>query len=92
MDWGVLTPQARLEYSHDFAGASQASIGYADVRGPLPFNPALETLSRDTISLSLGATLQFDAGLLLGFDYDLLMGVDSDTRQHGISVHIGAGF
>jgi carbon monoxide dehydrogenase subunit G len=92
MDWGTLTPQARLEYSHDFAGGSQASVGYADMGGPLPPGPTLETLTRDTISLTLGTTLKFDGGLLLGFDYDLLMGLDSDTRRHAISVHVGAGF
>ena len=56
-EWGVVTPRLRLEYSHDFAGGSRASIGYADIGGPLPFGPTLDTLRQDTLSLSLGTPL-----------------------------------
>ncbi|WP_146215650.1 Ig-like domain-containing protein [Hoeflea marina] len=92
MGWGVLTPQARLEYSHDFAGGSQASIGYADLGGALPFTTTLDTLSRSTVSLSLGTELEFEDGLMLRFDYDMMLGVDNDTQQHGVLVHVGGRF
>ena len=75
-----------------FRRGSRASIGYADIGGPLPFGPTPDTLSQDTLSLSLGTSLHVDNGLLLGFDYDLLMGLDGDTQQHRVGVHIGADF
>ena len=92
LELGVLTPQVRVEYSHDFAGGSDASIGYLDMGGLMPFTTAVETLSRDTLSLNLGATLQFNGGLVLGLDYDLLLGIQNNVREHGVSAHIGGSF
>lgn len=90
-DWGTLTPQLRLEYSHDPADSSAASVGYADLGSLAPLN-GLDLLSRDTLTLGVGTDLQFDNGLLLGFDYDLVLGLDKDSSQHRISANLGAEF
>ena len=89
---GRCYPATTLEYSYDFTGGSRASIGYADIGGPLPFGPTLDTLSQGYAVAEPGDPAHFDNGLLLGFDYDLLMGLDGDTQQHRVGVHIGADF
>ncbi|TAM57407.1 MAG: autotransporter domain-containing protein [Rhodanobacter sp.] len=55
---GMLVPQLRLEYQHDFQGATSATLGYADLlSGPLP-RANVVGLNQNRMLLGLGASMQ----------------------------------
>lgn len=51
--WGVLTPSAKVEYRHDFAGNSAVTLGYADT-GTKPYRAAVKGFGRDSLTVGLG--------------------------------------
>ncbi|MDE2307856.1 MAG: autotransporter domain-containing protein, partial [Xanthomonadaceae bacterium] len=78
---GMLVPQLRLEYQHDFQGASSASLGYADLlSGPLP-RANVAGLNQNRMLLGLGAGLQTWKGLSLRFEYQRQFGTSGETDQ-----------
>ncbi|RWK84062.1 MAG: autotransporter domain-containing protein [Mesorhizobium sp.] len=91
-DWGTLVPRARLEYTHDFAGSSLASIGYADLSGRLPYALEIDPISRDYLSLQAGFDAELGADWQLGLDYRLNLGLDGDDHSHAVGLKIGANF
>ncbi|TIQ92051.1 MAG: autotransporter outer membrane beta-barrel domain-containing protein, partial [Mesorhizobium sp.] len=91
-DWGTLVPRARLEYTHDFAGSSLASIGYADLSGGLPYALEIDPISRDYLSLQAGFDAELGADWQLGLDYRLSLGLDGDGHSHAVGLKIGANF
>lgn len=91
MDWGTLTPRGRLEYTHDFAGSSRASLGYADI-GTLPYEFDIEGFSRDHLTVGLGLDAQIGESWKLGFDYRTALGTNGDSRDHTFGVSLGVQF
>jgi uncharacterized protein YhjY with autotransporter beta-barrel domain len=55
--WGVLTPSAKLEYRHDFAGDSTVSMGYADT-GRKPYKASVKGFGRDALTVGLGLKIK----------------------------------
>jgi uncharacterized protein YhjY with autotransporter beta-barrel domain len=91
MEWGILSPRARLEYTHDFAGSSQASIGYADL-GTLPYALTLDDVMHDYLTVGLGIDATFDGDMTLTLDYRTAFGSDGDGRNHTFGVRLSGGF
>ncbi|QDZ10154.1 autotransporter domain-containing protein [Devosia ginsengisoli] len=91
MEWGVLSPRARLEYTHDFAGSSQASIGYADL-GTLPYTLTLDDVLHDYLTLGFGLDARFDADMTLSLDYRTGLSTNGNGRNHTIGIRLSGGF
>ncbi|MGN7963461.1 putative Ig domain-containing protein [Brucella sp. 22210] len=47
MDWAMLRPKGRVEYTHDFTGSSRASMGYADLSNGFPYTFNSDPTERD---------------------------------------------
>ena len=91
MDWGVFNTRGRLEYTHDFTGSSQASMGYADL-GTLPYTLDLDSYMRNYLSVGLGIDVKVDSGMVLSFDYRTAFGFDGDARNDTIGIRLGSSF
>ena len=80
MDWGSLTPGARLEYRHAFEGGFVQNLGYADL-GNMPYALSGTPTMRDAITagLSLRGTALED---LLMWDLEYLLTSDTHTVQN----------
>jgi uncharacterized protein YhjY with autotransporter beta-barrel domain len=79
--WGAITPRARLEYAHEFDGASIATVAYADLAaGPTYLLPITPTGS-DYITTGLGADFSFIDGWMLSIDYRTAFGQEKDPPQ-----------
>ncbi|MDE2155999.1 MAG: putative Ig domain-containing protein [Xanthomonadaceae bacterium] len=78
---GMLVPQLRLEYQHDFQGATSATLGYADLlSGPLP-RASIVGLNQNRLLLGIGASMQTWKGLALRFEYQRQFGTSGETDQ-----------
>ncbi|MBB3464221.1 autotransporter domain-containing protein [Rhizobium sp. BK377] len=88
-DWGILTPGARAEYTHDFAGSSRMQLGYAD-SGNLPYEFEAEDSGDDYASLGLS----LDAALLnncaVGVEYRASIG--SGRQDHAVGIRVSSQF
>ncbi|MBB3590835.1 uncharacterized protein YhjY with autotransporter beta-barrel domain [Rhizobium sp. BK529] len=88
-DWGMLTPGARAEYTHDFAGSSRMQLGYADT-GTLPYEFEAEDSGDDYASLGLS----LDAALLnnwaVGVEYRASIG--SGRQDHAVGIRVSSQF
>lgn len=91
MDWGVLKPRARLEYTHDFQGASHVSLGYTDI-GTMPYGIDVDPFSRDYLTIGLGFDAHIGDGWNLGFDYRTAYGSGGNSRDHTVAIKVGASF
>lgn len=91
MDWGVLKPRARVEYTHDFEGSSRVSVGYADI-GTLPYVVETEPFSKDHLTVGLGFDAQIGDGWTIGFDYRTAYGSGGRQQDHTFAVKVGAQF
>jgi outer membrane autotransporter protein len=67
---GILTPYARVEFSHRFEGANRATLAYADLASVGPIY-SLDTLELNTGNwiAGIGARLAMHKGLMLTIDY-----------------------
>lgn len=90
MEWGVLTPGIRAEYTHDFAGSSRASLGYTD-SGGLPFAIDVDPSVRDFATLGLSLDMQFDNAANLRLDYGTSFG-GSGNHDHRFGARLGMKF
>ncbi len=91
MDWGLLKPRARLEYTHDFEGSSRASLGYTDI-GTMPYGIDIDLFSRDYLTIGLGFDAQIGDVWNLGFDYRTAYGSGGISRDHTFAMKVGASF
>jgi uncharacterized protein YhjY with autotransporter beta-barrel domain len=82
-DWGTVTPRMRVEYAHEFAGASTATLAYADLVGlggstyALPIAPT----GTDYVTLGLGSDFNFLCNWLLSVDYRTSFGQERIPPQ-----------
>ncbi|WP_379063683.1 putative Ig domain-containing protein [Mesorhizobium sp. UC74_2] len=88
--WGVFTPKARLEYTHDFSGSSRASVGYADLGNGLPYGFDVEGSVKDRLGIGLGFDAGLDNGWLLGLDYSTALAGSGSGEDHTVAVRIGS--
>jgi uncharacterized protein YhjY with autotransporter beta-barrel domain len=69
--FGFSVPKVRAEYRHDFQGAGQARIGYADQPDGPRYTLASARGGRNSIVLGIGGDLLFRDGLTLSLEYQL---------------------
>jgi len=91
MEWGVLNTRGRLEYTHDFSGSSQASIGYSDL-GTAPYALDLDRYMRDYLTVGLGVDVKLQNDITLSVDYRTAFGFDGNAQDHVLGVRIGGNF
>lgn len=76
MEWGSLTPGARLEYRHAFEGGFTQTLGYADL-GTMPYAITGTPAVRDAITAGLSLrAMTLDA---MGLDLEYLLTSDTHT-------------
>ncbi len=88
-NWGLWSPQFRVEYQHDFKGNGAQTLRYADL--PLgPFYRAdLNDFDRSRLMLGLGVLFNFDNDWSFKLDYRGLIGGDTD---HGLQFNVDKKF
>jgi uncharacterized repeat protein (TIGR01451 family) len=67
-DWGSITPRFRVEYNHDFAGASTIFLQYADLIGPI-YSLTTSPAGRDRATFGAGTDLMIGDTHRFAFDY-----------------------
>jgi len=74
LDWGLLSPTARLEVGHDFQGTSDATLRYAFIPSAGSWSVLANpyTANGTSVQLGLGLGLQLHDGLQLTTDYNYL--------------------
>ncbi len=81
VSFGTATPRLRLEYRREFKGASDGSVGYADLTGSQRYGFATGPVARNGLALGFGADFIRREGLKIGLDYELLHTFNRDTNQ-----------
>ena len=89
--WALLIPRGRLEYTHDFAGSSQARIGYSDL-GTSPYTLSLERYMRDYLTVGLGIDAKLRNSLIVSLDYRTAFGMGGNDQNHTFGVRFGGNF
>ena len=80
-DYGVWSPQLRVEFGHDMQGSDMATMRYADVlNGPL-YQATLINQSRNHSMLGAGLALQTLKGWLLRMEYQSYFDSSSSGNQ-----------
>jgi uncharacterized protein YhjY with autotransporter beta-barrel domain len=82
-NWGVLTPSARLEYAHEFAGAYAQGLNYADLAGSPGYMLNGVADWRDTLTGGVGLQLENRDQLSVDFEY-LISGTPSVLQAQEI--------
>lgn len=90
-DWGVFKPRGRLEYTHDFEGASRAIMGYADM-GVFPYALDFDSFTGGQLAIGLGVDAQIGERWNLGLDYRTGFDVSGRSRDHAFGVRLSAPF
>lgn len=67
-DWGSIAPRFRVEYNHDFSGASTIFLQYADLIGPT-YSLTLTPANRDRATFGVGTDLTIRDAHRLSADY-----------------------
>ena len=83
--WGSLTPGARVEYTHDFAGSSRIHLGYIDM-DRLPYWLDIEASNRSYVTLGLSLDAELPQAWTLGFDYRTAFGNDGQDHAFGLEL------
>lgn len=86
--WGAFSPQARLEYQHDFTADSRTFMQYADLLGPT-YATSVSGYDRSRFMLGMGVLFDFGA-YSLQVDYRGVVG-SSDQRDNALQVMFQAG-
>ena len=81
--WGAITPRMRIEYAHEFAGASIATVAYADLVGAGGSTYALPITQTgsDFVTTGLGVDLNFINSWILSLDYRSAFGQEKTPPQ-----------
>ncbi len=87
--WGTLTPGARIEYTHDFAGSSRIDLGYIDLAN-LPYWLDIEASRRDYVTLGVSLDAELDLDWTVRFDYRTAFG--NDNQDHAFGLKVGKAF
>ncbi len=90
-DFGVVSPQLRLEYQHDFQGDSAITMNYADMFGGPTYHTSIDGLGKDRFMLGLGLNVQTVQDFNMRLEYRGLFGSDGDS-DNGFLVNLGKTF
>ncbi len=87
---GVLTPSLRVEWRHEFEGADDQAVSYADWLASPDYMVGLEHWARDSLSLGLGVQWRALSGWSYGADYSGQAG--SDLISHSLKLSLSKAF
>ncbi len=87
--WGMLQPQLRVEYQHDFSADSFALLQYADGFGPV-YRADFTGFDRNRLVINLGSVFRTDNGWSTRLEYRGMYG--SDGKDNGVSVNVEKAF
>lgn len=90
MEWGVLTPGVRAEFTYDFEGSSRAALGYTDLGG-LSYSIDLDPTDKDYATLGLSLDLQFVKDWNFGLDYRTSF-AGSSSQDHAFGAKLTTRF
>jgi uncharacterized protein with beta-barrel porin domain len=79
-EFGWAAPRARFEFRHEFQGARDSSVSYADLASTRYALVSAKVL-RNAIVASVGSDFQFKRGLTLGVDYQVTHAFNKDSSQ-----------
>ena len=79
--WGVLTPNARLEYRHAVDGAFTQSMFYSDIGSSLSYALAEPSASRNQWTGALGLRVRAGMGTSLEFEYSATASAGASVTQ-----------
>jgi uncharacterized protein with beta-barrel porin domain len=91
VSFGVVSPQLRLEYQHDFQGDSAITMNYADMFGGPFYHTTIDGMGKDRFMLGLGVNVQTVQDFAVRLEYRGLFGSDGDT-DNGFLVNLGKKF
>lgn len=86
MRWGVLVPEAAVEYTRNFQDVGDTHIGYA-AQGAAPYRMSLNSFARNVFSPSIGVSARFHNSFNFAVDYRGAFA--KKRRDHLFSVHLG---
>lgn len=82
MPFGILTPSLRVEYQHDFQGAGDAAMRYADVVGDgALYHVKLDALGQDRGVFGLGLGLLTESSFSLNVEYQYTLSSGAQRAQ-----------
>lgn len=87
---GVLTPNLRVEWRHEFEGADDQIVSYADWLASPDYRVGLEHWARDSLSLGMGVQWRAVSGWSYGADYSGQAG--SDLISHSLKLSLSKAF
>ena len=91
VNWGMFSPQFRIEYQHDFKGNGAQTMRYADqLTGPF-YSADLSDFDRTRLMLGLGVLFSLDNDWSFKIDYRGLIGTGDDT-DHGFLFNVDKKF
>ncbi|KQU78747.1 hypothetical protein ASD12_16220 [Mesorhizobium sp. Root102] len=91
VSFGVVSPQLRLEYQHDFQGDSAITMNYADMFGGPFYHTTIDGMGKDRFMLGLGVNVQTVQDFAVRLEYRGLFGSDGNT-DNGFLVNLGKKF
>ena len=87
---GVLTPSLRFEWRHEFEGADDQTVAYADWLASPDYRVGLERWARDSVSLGMGVQWRALSGWSYGVDYQGQL--SQDLASHGLRLRLTTTF
>ncbi|OGB27011.1 MAG: hypothetical protein A3I66_22260 [Burkholderiales bacterium RIFCSPLOWO2_02_FULL_57_36] len=78
--FGWVAPRMRIEFQHDFKGAQDATVAYADLPGVRYVLPGAAT-NRNSVVLGVGSDFVFRRGLTLSLDYQTQRSSGQENSQ-----------
>jgi outer membrane autotransporter protein len=81
VSWGTFAPLLRLEYQHDFEGASLATINYADLMSGPFYRARIDGADRSRFVFGVGAILQSERDWMLRMEYRGMFGNGNGSEQ-----------
>ena len=90
-NFGYVVPRGRVEYRHEFKGAGDAYIQYADQLGGPLFRLASAGGPRDSVMLGLGSDFILRDGLTLSLEYQLSHSFAS-ASTHALRLRLSKDF
>ena len=91
VNWGMFSPQFRLEYQHDFKGNGAQTMRYADLPTGQIYRADLSDFDRTRLMLGVGVLFALDNDWSFKIDYRGLIGSGDDT-DHGFLFNVDKKF
>ena len=91
MNWGTLTPAARLEYRHAFDGNYRQTLTYADQPAGPAYGLTDQARARDELSVALGLGAMTLNGLSANFEYQISISPQK-VEQQTVRARVSIGF